>query len=35
MSLCDTLEQQIEAATETQSALLNAMIAQYGEQRCA
>lgn len=35
MSLCDTLEQQIDTARETQSALLNAMMAQYGGQRCA
>jgi type I restriction enzyme S subunit len=35
MSLCDTLEQQIDAASTTQSALLNAMMAQYGGQRCA
>jgi type I restriction enzyme S subunit len=32
---CDTLEQQIDAARESQSALLNAMMAQYGEQQCA
>jgi type I restriction enzyme S subunit len=35
MSMCDILEQQIDAARETQSALLNAMMAQYGGQRCA
>jgi type I restriction enzyme S subunit len=35
MSMCDTLEQQIDAARESQSALLNAMMAQYGGQRCA
>ena len=35
MSMCDTLERQIDAAGETQSALLNAMMAQYGGQRCA
>ena len=35
MSLCDTLEQQIDAAGATQSAMLNAMMAQYGGQRCA
>jgi len=35
MSMCDALEQQIGTARESQSALLNAMIAQYGGQRCA
>jgi type I restriction enzyme S subunit len=35
MSLCNTLEQQIDAARETQSSLLRAMMAQYGGQRCA
>ena len=35
MGLCDTLEQQIGAAGATQSAMLNAMMAQYGGQRCA
>jgi hypothetical protein len=35
MSMCDILEQQIDAAGESQSALLNAMMAQYGGQRCA
>jgi type I restriction enzyme S subunit len=35
MLLCDTLEQQIGAARETQSAMLNTMIAQYRGQRCA
>jgi type I restriction enzyme S subunit len=35
MALCDALDQQIEAASETQSAMLNAMMAQYGGQRCA
>ena len=35
MFLCDALEQQIDAARETQSAMLNAMLAQYGGQRCA
>jgi type I restriction enzyme S subunit len=35
MSICETLEQQIDAARESQSALLNAMMAQYGGQRCA
>ena len=35
MSMCDALEQQIDAARATQSALLNAMMAQYGGQRCA
>jgi type I restriction enzyme S subunit len=35
MSLCDTVEQQIDAASKTQSALLNAMMTQYGGQRCA
>ncbi len=35
MSMCDTLEQRIDAAGQTQSALLNAMMAQYGGQRCA
>ena len=35
MGLCDTLEQQIDAAGATQSAMLNAMMAQYGGQRCA
>lgn len=35
MSHCDALETQIDAAKETQSALLNAMMAQYGGQRCA
>jgi type I restriction enzyme S subunit len=34
MSMCDTLEQQIDAAAATQSSLLNAMMAQYGGQRC-
>jgi type I restriction enzyme S subunit len=32
MSICDTLDQQIDAARESQSALLNAMMAQYGGQ---
>jgi type I restriction enzyme S subunit len=35
MGLCDVLEQQIDAGREMQSALLNAMMAQYGGQRCA
>jgi type I restriction enzyme S subunit len=35
MSMCDTLEQQIDAAGATQSALLAAMMAQYGGQQCA
>jgi type I restriction enzyme, S subunit len=35
MSMCDTLEQQIDAARKTQSAMLNAMMAQYGGHRCA
>ncbi len=35
MSMCDTLERQIDAARETQSAMLNAMMAHYGGQRCA
>jgi type I restriction enzyme S subunit len=35
MSMCDTLEHQIDTARETQSAMLNAMMAQYGGQRCA
>ena len=35
MSMCDTLGQQIDAARETQSAMLNAVIARYGGQRCA
>jgi type I restriction enzyme S subunit len=35
MSLCDTLEHQIDAAGETQTALLDAMMAQYGGRRCA
>lgn len=35
MSMCDALEQQIGTARESQSALLNAMMAQYGGQRCA
>lgn len=35
MFMCDTLEQQIDAAGATQSALLAAMMAQYGGQRCA
>lgn len=35
MNLCDTLEQQIDASRETQSALLTAMMAQYGGQQCA
>ena len=35
MSMCGTLEQQIESAGKTQSALLAAMMAQYGGQRCA
>lgn len=35
MSMCDTLEQQIDSVKETQSAMLNAMMAQYGGQRCA
>lgn len=35
MSMCNTLEQQIDNARETQSSLLNAMMAQYEGQRCA
>lgn len=35
MSLCDALEQQIDAADQKQSALLHATIAQIGRQRCA
>ncbi len=35
MAMCDTLERQIDAASGKQSALLNAMMAQYGGQRCA
>jgi type I restriction enzyme S subunit len=35
MSMCDTLEQQIDAARGTQSSMLSAMMAQYGGQRCA
>jgi type I restriction enzyme S subunit len=35
MSLCDALEQQIDAARETQSAMLSVMMAQFGGQRCA
>jgi type I restriction enzyme S subunit len=35
MSMCDTLERQIDAARETQSSLLNAMMVRYGGQRCA
>lgn len=35
MSLCDALEQYIDAAGEKQSALLNAWMAQIGGQRCA
>ncbi len=32
MSMCDALEQRIDAARETQSAMLDAMMAQYGVQ---
>ena len=35
MALCDTLERHIDAAGKTQSAMLNAMMAQYEGQRCA
>jgi len=35
MSLCNTLEEQIDGTRETESAMLNAMMAQYGGQRCA
>jgi type I restriction enzyme S subunit len=35
MTLCDTVEQLIDAARETQLAMLNAVMAQYGGQRCA
>ena len=35
MFLCDALENQINTESETQSAMLNAMIAQHGGQRCA
>lgn len=35
MSLCDILEKQMNAARETQSALLNAVMTQYGGQQCA
>jgi len=35
MSMCDNLEQQIDASRQSQSALLNATMAQYGGQRCA
>jgi type I restriction enzyme, S subunit len=35
MSFCDAIEERIDAANETQSALLDAMMAQYGGQRCA
>ena len=34
-SMCGILEKHIDAARETQSALLNAMMAQYGGERCA
>lgn len=35
MFMCDTLEEKIDTARETQSALLNAMMAQYAGQPCA
>jgi type I restriction enzyme, S subunit len=35
MSICDTLEQRIDAASETQSALLNSVMAQFGGHQCA
>ena len=35
MSICNTLEHQIEAARNKQSAMLNAMMAQYKGHRCA
>ncbi len=35
MSLCDTLEERIDAASAMQSALLNAMMAHFGRQQCA
>jgi type I restriction enzyme M protein len=35
MAICDTLEQQMISATNVQTALLNALLAQVGEETCA
>lgn len=35
MALCDALDQQIDAAGTTQSALLNSLMAEYGGEQCA
>jgi restriction endonuclease S subunit len=34
MAICDTIERQMNAAKKTQSALLDAMMAQYGKPQC-